>query len=193
MNVRDRVIELRRVRAGDLLAHPANWRTHPPAQQRALRGVLDEIGFAGAVLARQREDGRLELIDGHLRAETVNPEERVPVLVLDLTAAEADTLLAVFDPISALAGRDQQQLERLLASVPTANENVRELVERIRAEDNAAQARFMNIDVQPSLSDRDVAVPESYQVLVDCRDETDQRALDARLTGEGYTCRILTL
>ena len=43
-NIRDRIKELRRVRAGNLVPNPRNWRTHPRAQQDALRGVLAEIG-----------------------------------------------------------------------------------------------------------------------------------------------------
>lgn len=69
VTIRDRVVELRRVPASDLLPNPANWRRHPKAQREALQGVLEEVGFAGAVLARETSDG-LMLIDGHLRAET---------------------------------------------------------------------------------------------------------------------------
>ena len=80
MHIRDRIKDFRRVKANQLRPHPKNWRTHPPAQQDALRGVLAEIGYAGALLARELPDGSLELIDGHLRAETT-PEMEVPVLV----------------------------------------------------------------------------------------------------------------
>jgi ParB-like chromosome segregation protein Spo0J len=83
MHVRDRVKELRRVRAGDLVPNPRNWRTHPQAQQDALRGLLAEIGYADALLVRELPDGRLMIVDGHLRAETT-PDELVPVLVLDV-------------------------------------------------------------------------------------------------------------
>ena len=31
MQIRDRIKELRRVRAGELRPHPHNWRTHPDA------------------------------------------------------------------------------------------------------------------------------------------------------------------
>lgn len=40
---------------------------------------------------------------------------------------------------------------------------------------------------------REVEVPEAWQILVDCRDEANQKALFERLTGEGYECRALTL
>jgi len=88
MPIRDRIKDLRRVRAGDLRPNPRNWRTHPQAQQDALRGVLAEVGYADALLARELPDGALELVDGHLRAD-LDPEQLVPVLVLDVDEAEA--------------------------------------------------------------------------------------------------------
>ena len=78
--IRDRIVELRRVAAHELVPNPKNWRRHPARQAAALRGVLEEVGYADALLARQLPDGRLMLIDGHLRAETT-PDQLVPVLV----------------------------------------------------------------------------------------------------------------
>src|SRR5262245_6791023 len=52
MNIRDRITELRRVKASELRPNPKNWRTHPDAQRNALRGVLSEIGYADALLTR---------------------------------------------------------------------------------------------------------------------------------------------
>jgi len=114
--IRDRVRELRRVRGADLVPHPRNWRTHPDAQRRALRGVLAEIGYADALLARELPDGRLQLIDGHLRAEST-PDTPVPVLVLDVTEAEAEQLLLTLDPLAGLATTDAAVLDELLAQV----------------------------------------------------------------------------
>ena len=107
MQIRDRIKELRRVPAAELRPNPRNWRTHPARQRDALRGLLAEVGYAGALLARELDDGTLELIDGHLRAETT-PEAVVPVLVLDVSEAEALKLLATYDPLSAMAETDQR-------------------------------------------------------------------------------------
>jgi hypothetical protein len=76
--MRDRVVELLRVRAGDLAPNPRNWRRHPERQRAALRGLLRQIGYADALLAR-REGDSLALIDGHLR-QSLDPEQIVPVL-----------------------------------------------------------------------------------------------------------------
>ena len=35
--------------------------------------------------------------------------------------------------------------------------------------------------------------PELFQVVIECRDEAQQRELFERLRGEGYKCRVLTL
>lgn len=88
MNIRDRIIDFRRVKASELKPSPKNWRSHPKAQQDALKGILAEVGYVDALMARQLPDGSLELVDGHLRAETT-PDNEVPVLIVDLTEAEA--------------------------------------------------------------------------------------------------------
>lgn len=77
MQFRDRIKSLRRVRASELIPNPRNWRTHPPEQAEALRGVLEEVGFAGATLARETPKG-LMLIDGHLRQTVADPDQKIP-------------------------------------------------------------------------------------------------------------------
>jgi len=116
--IRNRIRELRTVRASSLAANSKNWRVHPQAQVDAMQGILNEIGYAGALLARELPDGSLVLIDGHLRAETT-PDEMVPVLILDVTAEEADKLLLSYDPLAAMAESNAEALESLLASVST--------------------------------------------------------------------------
>src|SRR5688500_12541179 len=74
--IRDRIKDFRRVPASELLPNPKNWRLHPKPQQDAMRGVLAEIGYADALLARELPDGSLELIDGHLRRD-VTPDQVV--------------------------------------------------------------------------------------------------------------------
>ncbi len=126
MKIRDRIKELRRVRAGDLIPNPRNWRSHPQAQQDALRGILAEVGYADALLVRETDDG-LVLIDGHLRAE-ITPDQEVPVLVLDVTEAEAAKLLAVIDPLAGMAEADDEALEKLLAGIETENEGLQAML-----------------------------------------------------------------
>ena len=133
MNIRNRVKSLRMVPASDLRPNPKNWRTHPKAQQDALRGVLAEVGLADACLARELPDGSLMLIDGHLRAETLGDGD-VPVLVLDVNEAEADKLLLLLDPLAAMAGTNATTLAELLRGVATGEQSLAEMLEDMAAD-----------------------------------------------------------
>jgi len=186
MNVRDRIKELRRVPAGQLRPNARNWRRHPQAQQDALRGVLAEIGYADALLARELPDGSLELIDGHLRAETT-PDMEVPVLVVDLDEKEAMKLLALLDPLAGLAEPDADALAELLADVDTDSEAVRAVLDDILAQTESIVAE------EPAPERPEVQVPEAFQVVVECRDEAQQKEVFERLTAEGLSCRLLML
>jgi hypothetical protein len=44
--IRDRIVELRRVRAAELRPNPRNWRRHPKRQREALRALLSEVDLA---------------------------------------------------------------------------------------------------------------------------------------------------
>ena len=187
MQIRDRIKDFRRVRAGQLQPHPKNWRTHPPAQRDALRGVLAEIGYAGALLARELPDGSLELIDGHLRAETT-PEMEVPVLILDLDDGEAAKLLALHDPLAGMAETNDEALADLLMQVDTENDAVRALLDGMLGD-----PELLPSGDDEAASPGDVDIPEAFQVVVQCRDESEQRAVFERLSGEGYKCKLLML
>lgn len=183
MRIRDRIKELRRVRAGDLKPHPKNWRTHSRHQQDVWRGVLSEVGMADALLVRELSDGTLQLIDGHLRAAQ-NPSATVPVLVLDLNDAEAEKVLLTHDPLGALAGVDDSQLADLLARVETEAEPLREMLGHL-----GRQISEESLIPEPP----DINLKPSYQVVVEVDDEREQQIIYDRMRADGYACRVLTL
>ena len=153
MQIRNRVRELRRVKAADLVPNPKNWRTHPQGQQDALRGILAEVGYADALLARELPDGSLMLVDGHLRAETT-PEQEVPVLVLDISEAEADKLLLSLDPLAALAETNAVALDALLREVDTGSEGLQQMYSELA---EAADLYDVSEAAAPELADGDRA------------------------------------
>src|SRR5947208_11265605 len=95
---RNRIKRHVRVRAGDLVPHELNPRLHPEAQKQILADLYARIGFARSLLAYELADGRLKLIDGHLRRE-LDPDLEVDVEVLDVDDAEARALLLSLDPL----------------------------------------------------------------------------------------------
>jgi hypothetical protein len=184
MHIRDRILELRRVPASELLPHPRNWRLHPRRQQEALRGILAEVGYADALLARELPDGRLQLIDGHLRAETT-PDQTVPVLVLDVNEAEAAKLLASLDPLAGLAEADAEKLEELLQEFQTESAALAEMLAAVAE----AADEMKPVSKKPS----EPAMPEIWQLVVHCDSEEEQHELYDRLINMGYRCRVLVM
>lgn len=118
---RDRIKELRRIPAGELIPNPKNRRRHPAKQAAALRGILSEVGYADALVAREDDHGKLLLLDGHLRAG-LDPKQLVPVLVLDVSEEEGDKILASLDPLAAMAETDKSALAELLAGLDIETE-----------------------------------------------------------------------
>src|SRR5437867_7226328 len=112
--IRNRIKGHRRVRAGDLVPHELNFRLHPDLQRSALAALYREVGFARSLLAYDLPDGRLKLIDGHLRRD-VDPDMEVEVEVLDVNEDEARALLLIIDPLAALAEPQAHLHERLPA------------------------------------------------------------------------------
>jgi len=178
--MRDRILGFSRVPASSLSPHPDNWRRHPEFQRRVLADLLQEIGMADALLVRELHDGRLQLLDGHLRAETCG-EQLVPVLMLDLDDAEAAKLIASLDPLASLAESDQAAWETLRQSFVTDSDALERMFQQMfsRAEEG-------ELPLEKSLA-------ESFSLMVECRDEADQRDLYERLVGEGFSCRVLTM
>jgi ParB-like chromosome segregation protein Spo0J len=129
---KDRIKELRRVKASELIPSPHNWRRHPQYQQDALRGILDEVGYADAVLVRETDKG-LEVIDGHLRT-SLDGDQTLPVLILDVTEEEAKKLLLTHDPIAALAESNEADLQGLLDSLSFDSEAINEMLTNLARE-----------------------------------------------------------
>ena len=179
MKIRDRIKELRRVKASELLPNPKNWRTHPKSQQDALKGVLSEIGFADAAIARELPDGSLMLIDGHLRAETAT-DSKVPVLVLDVTEEEADKLLVTLDPLAAMADTNAEALEAVLGDVETNSEAVSEMLSRLAHRaglflENAGQTdgEAADEDAGKAAADDEASEPAGVRMVQLFLDETN--------------------
>ena len=110
-----------------LIPNPSNFRKHPLAQQLALSGALDEIGWIQRVIVNKRTG---HIVDGHLRVELAlsTKEKTVPVCYVDLSEEEERLALATFDPLSAMAITDQKIFDRLLKNISCDNENLRGLL-----------------------------------------------------------------
>lgn len=196
--IKDRIKELRRVKASDLVPNPKNWRTHPQHQMDAIRGVLKEVGFAGAELAREMPDGSLMLIDGHARAQIAG-DAVIPVLVLDVTEAEADKLLATYDPLSAMAETDSLKLESLLSGVQFHEQALTDMLSELAEQSINVEQLTAGIDTEeevpetpsvPITKQGDMWILGSHRLL--CGDSQKVDHVTRLLTQAGMLDMVLT-
>jgi hypothetical protein len=182
MSIRNRIKAHRRVRAGDLVPHEFNFRSHGDDQRAALQALYQEVGFARSLLVYELPDGRLKLIDGHLRRD-IDANMEVEVEVLDVTEEEARTLLLSIDPLAALAETQQQLRQRLQELVPEVPEELRlawEATARAALDGPPAESRWERQTVR-----------EQFAVIVTCRDEGHQIELLRRCRDERLECKAL--
>ena len=115
---------------GQLVPDPKNWRTHPKAQEEALRALLRKIGPIQNIVVNECR----RLVDGHLRvALAITRGEKVPVSYVDLTPQEEDLILATFDRITGMATPDEEKLAELTAKVETDFPWLADMLESLNA------------------------------------------------------------
>lgn len=177
--IRNRIVEHVRIRAGELLPHPLNFRCHSAAQKKALAASYEEVGFARSLLGYRRSDGRIQLIDGHLRRD-LEPDMEVTVEIVDVSEEEAKKLLLSIDPIAALAETDSEALMQLRAMTSADSEVLRDFWKSLLAKGDAALP-----------GPEESRPPEQFLILVQCRDEAQQVELLEKFEAEGLRCKPL--
>jgi DNA modification methylase len=165
-----------------LLANPANWRVHPKAQQDALAGALDQVGWVQQVLVNRRSGF---VVDGHARVALAltRGEPTVPVLYVDLEPDEEALVLATLDPISAMATHDEEKLRALLAEITVDDAGLR----RLLADMAGPKTGLTDPDEVPEPSEEPYVKPGELYVLGDhrllCGDATSPEDVARLLAG----------
>jgi hypothetical protein len=179
--IRNRIKSHRRIRAGDLIPHEWNFRAHPEHQKATLKALYDQVGFARSLLAYELPDGRLKLIDGHLRRD-IHPDMEVDVEVLDLNDEEARALLLSLDPLASLAETQLALHERLQELTPTTSPELEALWE---------ETAEKCLKTPPPAADESMKIVSRFLVMIECRDEEHQVELLGRFQREGLECRAV--
>jgi DNA modification methylase len=137
-------------------------------------------------MVRELSDGSLQIVDGHLRAETT-PDAIVPVLIVDLNDAEAEKVLATFDPLAAMAEPDEAQLAALLKGIETDSEALAALLEQLAEEAAKGQSADITEDDIPEPPDEAVTRPGDLIILghhrLLCGDSSKPEDVDRLLDG----------
>lgn len=133
MQLRNRVKEVKRLKASDVSPNPKNFRLHNDFQRQQFRAILGEVGFAGVSLAyySERNGGRLTLLDGHMRSEETPPDFESDYAILDVDDAAADKVLLSFDYLGSLATIDEEKIRQLTAEIEVQTEAAKATINAI--------------------------------------------------------------
>jgi hypothetical protein len=112
----NRIVGHGEVAPDTLIGNPLNFRTHSAEQEATLSGVISRLGVVAGVTVN-RTTGHL--MDGHLRVQMAMRQGQAifPVTYIEVSADEEKLLLAAFDQITAMAGRDTALLDTLLTDI----------------------------------------------------------------------------
>jgi hypothetical protein len=128
--IKSRIVGHGDVKPDDLLANPLNFRRHPGTQMDALRGSMKELGWLKTIIVNKTTG---HVLDGHARVEEAMRQglPTIPATIVELTPEEERLALAVLDPITELATRDQAILDQLLADVETQDAGIQALLDEL--------------------------------------------------------------
>ena len=157
--IRSRIVGHGDVNPAELLANPLNFRRHPGNQMDALRGSMKELGWLKTILVNKTTG---HVLDGHARVEEAMRQglPTIPATLVELTEDEERLALAVLDPITEMATRDQAILDELLAEVATNDAGLQALLDELAGKQDEVPTSGLKDGVDPD------AVPEPPKVPV---------------------------
>jgi ParB-like chromosome segregation protein Spo0J len=150
-------------------------------QQEQIWRSLQKYGWTYPILTNK--DGTL--VDGEQRTEICkqNGEFFAPVLRLPVSDVDRRMLRQI---LNKLKGKHNKELD--------STEYIR-ILQQGEKEDLKALLESVGERLPKDLDEREfsLTIPETYEIIVECKDEANQKSIFEKLKSEGYRLRILTL
>jgi ParB-like chromosome segregation protein Spo0J len=170
-------------------ADPANVRKHSQRNLDAIAASLARFGQQKPVVVDAQ--GIIRAGNGTFAAARALGWKQIKIVRTGLQGADAVAYAIADNRTTDLSQWDKTGLAQQWAALDD------ELKSVAGFDDNELKALLEKLDRPigdaPSDGLSDLAVPEMFQVVVECRDEADQQELFTQLKQEGRKCRVLTL
>jgi hypothetical protein len=170
---------------GELVKDPANSRWHGPKNLEGIAASLRVYGQRTPLVVNRRNKNVIEKGNGTLDAAVALGWSHVAVVWVDDDPATAAGYSIADNRIPELAEWDAAALDQLLRSVQTEDEDLAGVFDQLA----------QDLDLVPAEEKQKPGgdLERKFQVIVDCKDETQQLELLERFDKDGLECRALTL
>jgi hypothetical protein len=150
-------------------------------QQEQIWKSLQKYGWAYPIITNK--DGTYA--DGEQRAEICKQHGEFFAPVLRLPVSDVDRRM-LRQILNKLKGKHSKELDEA--------EYIR-ILQQGEKEDLKALLESVGERLPEELDERDlsITIPETYEIIVECKDEVNQKTIFEKLKLEGYKLRILTL
>lgn len=164
-----------------LTPDPNNARKHGDRNLQSIRESLDNFGQVSPLIVNA-QTGVVVIGNGRLAVAQELGWTWIAVVRRELTPTEHNALALVDNHSADLAEWDQNTLDEMIAEL--ANE-APDLLETLTLDDLLSVA----IDEDENVADQ--AVPDRYEVIIECQSEDDQKQWHEKLTKQGANVRLL--
>jgi ParB-like chromosome segregation protein Spo0J len=170
-----------RVKISDLKFDQENPNRMSRAQLDRLKASIKKWGDIVPVVT----NSELLVADGQQRVTAMRELGMIECSVIRLPVKDVDRRL-LRQVLNKLKGKHNKELD--------SAEYLR-ILEQGEKEDLKALLESVGEGLPEDLDDREISfnVPETYEIIVECKDEADQKRIFEKLKQEGYKLRILTL
>jgi ParB-like chromosome segregation protein Spo0J len=170
-----------RVKISDLKFDQDNPNRMSRAQLDRLKASIKKWGDIVPVVT----NSELLVADGQQRVTAMRELGMTECSVIRLPVKDVDRRL-LRQVLNKLKGKHNKELD--------SAEYLR-ILEQGEKEDLKALLESVGEELPEDLEDREISfsIPETYEIIVECKDEADQKRIFEKLKLEGYKLRILTL
>lgn len=164
----------------ELIPYENNPRNNDAAVEYVANSIR-EFGFKNPIII----DKNNVIVAGHTRLKAAEKLEMVKVPTImadDLTDEQIKAFRLADNKVSEFSGWNFSILEQELNELESTFE-----MENFGFTDTEEK------EIEVESNDKELALSECWEVIVECKDEAEQEKLYNKLIEEGYTCRISTL
>lgn len=174
-NMKDNAREIIQKNTSDLIPYERNPRVNDNAVDKVANSIR-EFGFKSPIII----DEHNVIICGHTRLKAAKKLglKEVPVIVArDLTDEQIKAYRLVDNKVSELAEWDTDLLETEMSGLPY----------------DFGEFGFDGGNLKDAQIDKDIDLTDAFEVIVECKDESEQKLIFDELSERGLKCRVLTL